>query len=542
MSASNTSNSDIRFFRVIAFVGTLLLVGITVMNVMVETGTIDYPLPRLLIAATLLSCAVASYFVEYIRQLSFYILYAVFFVYNFFGIYLVAVNNFQPIDTSATIIIGFALGTCFKSKRLLNTYLVFLLCTYIYFYITCPDPVVTADYFFLVLFFILSLAFTMFNSKLSTLNSLTESQQKLTESEERFRSIFEKSPLGIALLNRNFQPFQCNEQLLQMSGYGAEELSQLAPKDYIYQEDYPELLQLLEKLFQNYHKSYATEFRFKVKSQQLIWVQLTLSLIEQDNGNDYIVAMMEDVTFRKKANFKLKEYAGELEQHNKALEDFSYVISHDLQEPLRMIRSYTSLIKRRYIDKLNSREAAIDMDYVIGGAEHMSNLIQDMLDYSQWSMKPFKLETIDTREILCDVVKNLSICIADKDAEIYCYEMPQVATNRMLFGQIMQNLIGNGIKYSHETRRPRIEISGEQRDFDVLFRVKDNGMGFEEKDESRIFGIFQRLHGRNSQYSGNGIGLAICKRIVEKQGGRIWAKGEKGAGATFYFTLPISAN
>ncbi len=539
MNTANTSNVDITYFRRIAFVGSALLIGLTMMNSNVETGLIDLPLPRILIAITLFSVAVASFRFEFIRAHCMKILYLIFAVYNVFGIYLVAVNNFQVFDTSTTIIIGFALGAFFKEKLYLNIYLVFLFFVYLFFFLMADKPEVSADYLFTVLILILLLGQVMYTGKIKAIDSLTKSQMELARSEERFRKIFESSPIGIMLLDKDLKPFKLNSVVEKMLGYAQEDIIDLSMEQFTHKEDRVGSEELIRRMEENENKSYALEQRFICKDESTIWVRTTMAFADlEKNGSQYIVAMMEDITFQKKADFTLKEYAGKLETHNKALEEFSYVISHDLQEPLRMISSYTSLIKRRYIDKLDDKDAHIDMSYVIDGAERMSLLIKDMLAYSRWSAKPFKLEKVDTRGVLVEVLKNLSISIADKNAEVYCFDMPNVDTNRLLFGQVLQNLIGNGLKYSQEGREPRIEIKGEQRDFDVIFTVKDNGQGFEEKDKERIFGIFQRLHGRDSQYTGTGIGLAICKRIIEKQGGRIWAEGEKGSGATFYFTFP----
>ncbi len=536
------NNVDIIYFRRIAFVGSALLIGLTLMNSNVETGLIDFPIPRILIAFTLFSLALASFRIQFVKTHCLKLLYAVFAVYNAFGIYLVAVNNFQVFDTSTTIIIGFALGAFFKEKLYLNLYLVFLFFVYLFFFLTCEKPEVSADYLFTVLILILLLGQVMYTGKIKAMDSLTKSQMQLARSEERFRKIFESSPIGIMLLDKDLKPFDLNSVVEKMLGFTHDEIIEFSMKKHLHAEDVISPEELIQKMEEDENKSYALEQRFIRKDETIIWVKTTMAFADLETvGDHYIVAMMEDITFQKKANFTLKEYAGKLETHNKALEEFSYVISHDLQEPLRMIRSYTSLIKRRYIDKLEDKDAHIDMSYVIDGAERMSTLIKDMLAYSRWSAKPFKLETVDTRGVLVEVLKNLTISIADKKAEVYCFDMPKVDTNRLLFGQVLQNLIGNGLKYNQEGREPRIEIKGEQRDFDIIFSVKDNGQGFEEKDKERIFGIFQRLHGRDSQYTGTGIGLAICKRIIEKQGGRIWAEGEKGAGATFYFTLPLES-
>ena len=539
MAHSNTKNVNVIYIRGIGFIGSMLLIGITLMNLFVETGTYDYPFPRVLIAISIFVLACLSYKNDWVKENGLRLLYAHFFLYNFYGIALVAVNQFQPIDTSATIIIGFALCTMIKDKRCLNAYLLFLLVTYLGFYFTVDEAIVSSEYFFLVLLFILSLAYMVFNGKIEADQLIAEGKLQLENSEKRFRSIFEKSPVGIMLMDIDLKPFQINNILEKLLGYTEEEFLKLDARNYVHEKDYLEPKVLFDNIFNNEENSYVLEQRFITKRGELKWMRLTMALVKMEARDEhYIVSMMEDITFSKKANVKLKEYAQKLVTHNNALEEFSYVISHDLQEPLRMIRSYTSLIKRRYIDKLDNKNAEIDMGYVIDGAERMSNLIKDMLVYSQWSAKPYELELIETRDVLLDVVKNLTVSISEKSGEILCHELPVVSANRVLLGQILQNLIGNGLKYSCEGRRPQIIIHAEPRDFDILFTVQDNGQGFEDKDKDRIFGIFQRLHGRDSKYKGTGIGLAICKQIVEKQGGRIWAEGVKGEGATFFFTLP----
>ncbi len=539
MLNNKTKNVDELYLRRTGFIGSVLLIGITLMNLFVETGTYDYPVPRVLIAFTLLALAILSYTNRWIKEHGIKILYVLFFVYNFYGIALVAINQFQPIDTSATIIIGFALAAFIKIKRCLNSYLVFLLITYLGFYFTTENPIVQSEYFFSVLLFILSMGYMIFNGKIDADKVIANNKIQLENSEKRFRSIFEKSPVGIMLLNLNMKPFQMNQVLEGLLGYTQEEILTLNAKEIVHEDDYVEPSEMFNAIFRSKDKAFTTEQRFKTKSGVMKWLRLTMTLVDLGAKEErYVIAMMEDITFQKQADVKLKEYATKLEEHNKALEEFSYVISHDLQEPLRMIKSYTGLIKRRYIDKIDDKNASLDMSYVIDGATRMSNLIRDMLSYSQWSTKPYQKEIIDTRDVLVDVIKNLTISIAEKNGEVSCSEMPEVAMNKVLFGQVLQNLIGNGLKYSFENRSPRIMVEGKERDFDVLFSIKDNGQGFDDRDKERIFGIFQRLHGRDSDYKGTGIGLAICKRIVEKQGGKIWANAEKGKGATFFFTMP----
>lgn len=539
MALRKTDNVDVLYIQRIGFIGSLLLIGVTLMNYYVETGTYDYPWPRVFIALSILALAILSFENQWVQRFGLKILYSLFFVYNFYGITLVAINKFQPVDTSATLLIGFALCAFIKDKHILNAYLFFLFATYLGFYYTSSSPIVNQQYFLLVLSFILVMGYMIFNGKLEAEQRIADSKIRLENSEKHFRGIFEKAPVGIMLSDLEMKPFRINHVLENLTGWDNRAFLKLAPESYIHTEDYIRPSDLFQKLVQSENKKHVLEQRWKNKNGQTLWVRMTMALLKMETRNEHhIVSMIEDITFQVRAKQQLEEYAQKLEMHNKALNEFSYVISHDLQEPLRMISSYTGLIKRRYIDQIDDENAAIDMGYVIDGAERMSNLIRDMLEYSRCTAKQYKREVVDTREVLVEVIKNLTISIAEKNGAIQCYEMPQLNTNRLLFGQVLQNLIGNGLKYSVEGRIPEIVIKAEHRNEDFMFSIADNGQGFEEKEKERIFGIFQRLHGRNSVYKGTGIGLAICKRIIEKQGGSIWAEAKKGKGATFYFTIP----
>lgn len=539
MSLRKPENVEKLYLQRVGFIGSILLIGITLMNYFVDTGTFDYPIPRILIAISIFTIAVLSKSNSWIQRNGLKLLYIHFFVYNFYGIALVALNHFQPIDTSSTILIGFALCAFIKNKQVLNVYLAFLLVTYLVFYLTAEEVVINREYFFLVLTFILTMGYMVFNGKLEADQRIEESKKQLENSEKRFRGIFEKAPVGIMLSDLRLNPIRVNHVLETMTGYKNRYFVTHNPQEYVHEDDYIGTNDLLAKVMDSENKKHVLEQRWSTKSGETLWVRMTMALLKMELRNEYyIVSMIEDITFQMKAKQQLEEYAEKLEMHNKALEEFSYVISHDLQEPLRMIRSYTGLIKRRYIKQIDDKNASIDMDFVIDGADRMSNLIRDMLEYTRWTAKQYEKEIVDTREVLVNVIKNLTISISEKGGAIECYEMPQVQTNKLLFGQVLQNLIGNGLKYTCEDRKPNIIIKAEDRKADYLFSISDNGQGFCEDEKERIFGIFQRLHGRNSHYKGTGIGLAICKRIIEKQGGRIWAEGVKNKGATFYFTIP----
>ena len=535
-----SNNTDLAFFRRIAIVGAFLLFGITTMNLVIESDLMDQPIYRTILACLLLIFGIGSYFIESFRKNGVIFIQTILVVYMVSAIYISSINHFDVYDSATTMIVCFALGALFKNKIHLGSYLIVVFVSWIYFLSTCGVPKCNVSFVCWTLVLMLILAYIIYSGKINVVEQLTKSKLELEASEARFRNIFDYSPLGILLLDRFGKPIKANQAVLEMLGYTEQSIVEMELSNYINSEDLIDHESLMQQLRASDNNSLVLEQRLITKEGNTIWGRQTMALMEGETKDEvFIICMIKDNSFEKEASVKLNEYANKLETHNKSLEEFSYVISHDLQEPLRMIKSYSTLIKRKYISQINDENANLDMSYVIDGATRMSNLIKDMLAYSRWSAKPFAMEKVDSREVLVEVLKNLTMSIKDNDAIILADELPEVTTNRLLLGQVFQNLLGNGIKYSSKDRRPIIEISGERRDFDVLFTIKDNGQGFSEKDKERIFGIFQRLHGRHSEYTGTGIGLAICKRVIEKQGGEIWANGVKGEGAEFYFTLPL---
>ncbi len=226
---------------------------------------------------------------------------------------------------------------------------------------------------------------------------------------------------------------------------------------------------------------------------------------------------------------------GELRRSNEELEQFAYVASHDLQEPLRMVGSYTGLLKRRYHGKLDS-EADEFIAYALGGVTRMQALINDLLTYSRAGRGDRPLEKTDSGQALARALDSLQTAIADKKAVVSQGAMPPVIANPIQLTQLFQNLIGNALKFCKDGR-PEIRVAAERHGPAWVFSVQDNGIGIDPQYRDRIFLIFQRLHKRE-EYEGTGIGLAICKKIVEQQGGRIWVESEPGTGSTFKFTLP----
>jgi signal transduction histidine kinase len=240
-----------------------------------------------------------------------------------------------------------------------------------------------------------------------------------------------------------------------------------------------------------------------------------------------------DLALSRKA---LEESIAELARSNADLQQFAYVASHDLKEPLRMVASYTQLLARRYKGKLDS-DADEFIRYAVDGANRMQWLINDLLAYSRVTVQDKVFEAVDCNSVLEEVLSDLRVAVEESRAVVIRDPLPTVMADRVQLGQLFQNLIGNAIKF-HGKEAPQVYVSAERRPTEWLFSVRDNGVGLDPEYAERIFVIFQRLHNRE-EYPGTGIGLAICKKIVERHGGRIWVVSQTGQGATFHFTLPI---
>jgi light-regulated signal transduction histidine kinase (bacteriophytochrome) len=242
-----------------------------------------------------------------------------------------------------------------------------------------------------------------------------------------------------------------------------------------------------------------------------------------------------DIAARKRDEEALKRTAADLERSNKELEQFAYVASHDLQEPLRMVSSYTQLFAKRYKDQLDDK-AEKYIDYVVDGAVCMQRLINDLLAYSRVGTRGKLMEPTDSHSVLGEALQNLQVAIDESRAIITNDDLPTLRADASQLGQVFQNLIANAIKFRGESP-PRIHVSARDRGGDWFFSISDNGIGIDPQHEDRVFAIFQRLHTKQ-EYPGTGIGLALCKRIVERHGGKIWFESEPGKGSTFYFTIP----
>ena len=262
-------------------------------------------------------------------------------------------------------------------------------------------------------------------------------------------------------------------------------------------------------------------------------VEIGLNPIKAMDGA-MILATVIDITGRKQAEHAVDAQNAQLRRSNAELEQFAYVASHDLQEPLRMVASFTELLQDRYKDQLDDR-AHKYIGYAVEGAKRMQSLVRDLLAYSRVTAEKV-LRPVDSGAVAAAVVERLSAAIVESGTEVNVHPLPVVVSDELELGQVFQNLISNAVKFRSD-RAPRIEIKAERDDGMWRFSVADNGIGIETKFSERIFQMFQRLHERG-KYEGSGIGLAIAKKIIERHGGRIWFVSLLGQGTTFHFTLP----
>ncbi|MFC6825858.1 sensor histidine kinase [Halopelagius fulvigenes] len=255
---------------------------------------------------------------------------------------------------------------------------------------------------------------------------------------------------------------------------------------------------------------------------------------EPDEPAREVERMLGTLVDRTKAKVTLAETIEELEESNERLKRFAYVASHDLQEPLRMISSYLRLLERRRADELD-REAREYIDFAVDGADRMREMVEGLLSYSRIDMHDPAFEPVDCNAVLEDALNDLRIRVEESDAVVSAGELPTVVGDANQLEQVFSNLISNAIKYSDEP--PRVDVTAERRGDRCVFSVADEGIGIDSEYLDQIFEIFNRLHS-NEEYRGTGIGLTLCRKIVNHHGGDIWVDSEPGEGTTFYFTLP----
>ena len=378
----------------------------------------------------------------------------------------------------------------------------------------------------------------IFNGHHCFMKDITErklTERALQESESKYRQIVELAEEGIWVIDSNARTTYVNQAMARMLGYEELEMFGRSLFDFMDEQAIQSANDNMELRRQGIAQRY--EFRLKNQDGKDVWTYMSTSPVMDEKGNLLSsCTLVYNITERKEADRQMLQLTEDLKRSNEELEQFAYVASHDLQEPLRAVTSYTQLLADRYQGNLDEK-ADKYINYIVDGATRMQQLINDLLAYSRLGTRGQEFEPTDCNAAVQQSLCNLQIAIAEKKAVITCDAMPTVMADESQLVQLFQNLIANSIKFCRQDI-PLIDIAARRQENEWLFYVRDNGIGIAPEYADRIFIIFGRLHGRR-EYSGTGIGLAMCKRIVERHGGRIWVESQEGKGATFYFSIPI---
>lgn len=361
-----------------------------------------------------------------------------------------------------------------------------------------------------------------------------DNKKKIKESEEKFSTAFRLNPSALALSRmEDGTILEVNDSYKRLLGWTEDEaaghrnsIQDLLPN--------PGDREKIVRLLQTQKQINNVEVTINTRPGEKRIVLLSLSLLSMSQG-ELLLTSMHDITEQRETEQKLHTTLAELERSNKELEQFAYVASHDLQEPLRMVSNFARLLSKQYHSMMDEK-ADTYINFMVQGTKRMQSLINDLMQYSRISIKAQPFVPTDLNLVMEDVLIDLKMAIDEKNAYI-CYEnLPVVEADPVQMRQLMQNLIANAIKYKGDSS-PEIYIEAARHDGEWIICVRDNGIGINPEYHERIFVIFQMLHTKE-KYSGNGIGLAVCKKIIERHNGRIWVDSEEGKGSAFYFSLP----
>jgi PAS domain S-box-containing protein len=363
-------------------------------------------------------------------------------------------------------------------------------------------------------------------------------EKHLAQMEGRYRGLLEAAPDAMVVVNQAGEIVLLNVQAERKFGYRRNELlgqkvTNIIPEGFAERIVSDSLRSADDALAQQIGTGIELVARRKDGSE--FPIELMLSPLNNADGI-LVTAAIRDIAKRKEADAELMKKMTELSRSNEELGQFAYVASHDLQEPLRMVASYTQLLSRKYKGKLDA-DADTYIAFAVDGATRMQRLIMDLLSYSRVGTKGQDLIDTSSEVALGDAIINLSGAIADSGAMVTHDPLPHVMADEMQLAQLFQNLVGNAIKYQSPGAIPHIHVSAARNgEAKWIFSVKDNGLGIDAQYYDRIFGMFQRLHKRE-EFAGTGIGLAICKKIVERHGGSISVESKSGEGSIFRFSM-----
>ena len=365
---------------------------------------------------------------------------------------------------------------------------------------------------------------------------------QLQKSEERIRAAFDLSAVGQAELDLRKNRFQrVNQKFCEITGYSDYELLEMNFSDLTHPEDRAEDIRLFEQVLLGEKREHFNRKRYICKDESVKWVEVYAALLRDESGLPVSsIGVITDITKKKAAEDRFRAYTERLELLNQELQEFAFVASHDLQEPLRKIQTFCDMAKKRYVPVSDSTSQEY-LDKISNSASRMRQLLRDLRLFSSAATKPKPFEEIDLVKIVREAVDVLESSAEETGCQIEIENMPAIEADESQMLLLFQNLIGNALKF-HSGEIPHIKVYGKlDRKGICEILVEDNGIGFDRQFAERIFKPFQRLH-KHIEYEGTGMGLSICRKIVERHGGNIRAESEPGKGSTFIIRLPVKQN
>tara|TARA_Y100001001_G_scaffold45949_1_gene41123 strand:- start:10193 stop:12937 length:2745 start_codon:yes stop_codon:yes gene_type:complete len=368
--------------------------------------------------------------------------------------------------------------------------------------------------------------------------------EALRQEQDQFRSTLENSPIGIALVSPKGEWLHVNKALCNIVGYSTGELLQTDFQSITHPDDLDLDLKYVNEVLSGQRESYEMEKRYFHKSGHIVWILLTVSLVRNPDGTPrHFISQIQDISRRKQQENRINEYLRELERSNSELDDFCYIASHDLKEPLRGINNHSQSLIKHYSDRLDER-GVHKLNRLVALTGRMERLINDLLYFSRLGRGNVQMETVDMGRLIQDQIDTLAPYLEEQNGLVeVAPEMPTLLCVPGRMAAVFRNLISNGLKYNESNER-RVSITffrhykAATGTLNNVFRVEDNGIGIEPEFRGEIFRMFKRLHGEKAFGQGTGAGLSFVKKIVEQHGGDIWIESEPGQGSVFYFSIP----
>ncbi|MDH5762616.1 MAG: response regulator [Nitrospinota bacterium] len=367
-------------------------------------------------------------------------------------------------------------------------------------------------------------------------------ENTLKEIEQQIRASFNQAAVGIAHLSLDGKWLTCNEKFCQMVGYPHDEIQKISIDEIMHPDEIGNTRKKLDELIEGEIHSFSKETQCLRKDRVSLWVNLTVSPVcSPANEPLYFILFLEDITKRMEIEEMLQSLVKDLAEANQNLEDFTRTASHDLQEPLRKIISFSDRLRVSLENKIDDREK----EYFLRmekSAIRMQKLIEDLLKYSRISSLPPEFESVDLKEVVQEVLMDLEVSIERSKGIININNLPRIEADKTQMRQLFQNLIGNSLKFHNPSQSPKVDLDSvysETGQWNIF--IQDNGIGMKEQHIKRIFKPFERLHG-TSEFSGTGMGLAICLKIVTRHHGKITVKSSPGQGTMYVVELPEKQN